>query len=137
MTYTLEQTEEMVSALRALPAMDGSKRRLNKQAVVKHMAREIAALQARGYTIEQVIESLHGVGFEISTPTLKSYLQRVKKRNGKDAPKPKRQTRLVSVVATPTPVRQAPTPAVTDPKADGAVKRGGKDAFLVKDKDSY
>ena len=76
MTYTLEQTEEMVNALRALPAMDGSKRRLNKQAVVKHMAREIAALQARGYTIEQVVESLNGVGFEITTPTLKSYLQR-------------------------------------------------------------
>ena len=135
MTYTLEQTETMVNALRALPAMDGSKRRLNKQAVVKHMAREIAALQARGYTIEQVVESLHGVGLEITTPTLKSYLQRVKKRNGKDAPK--RWRRLVSVVATPTPVRQAPTPAVTDPKADGMVKRGGKDAFLVKDKDSY
>ena len=135
MTYTLEQTETMVNALRALPAIDGSKRRLNKQAVVKHMAREIAALQARGYTIEQVVESLHGVGLEITTPTLKSYLQRVKKRNGKDAPK--KQGRLVSVVATPTPVRQTPTPAVTEPKADGAVKRGGKDAFLVKDKDSY
>ena len=135
MTYTLEQTEEMVSALRALPAMDGSKRRLNKQAVVKHMAREIADLQARGYTIEQVVESLNGVGFEISTPTLKSYLQRVKKRNGKDSPS--RRGRLASVVATPTPVRQAPTPAVTDPKADGNVKRGGKDAFLVKDKDTY
>jgi hypothetical protein len=135
MTYTLEQTEEMVSALRALPAMDSSKRRLNKQAVVKHMARELAALQARGYTIEQVVESLHGVGFQISTPTLKSYLQRVKKRNGKDAPK--RQRRLVSAIATRTPERQAPTPAVTEPKADGTVKRGGKDAFLVKDKDNY
>jgi len=75
MTYTLEQTEEMVSALRALPAMDSSKRRLNKQAVVRQMAREIAGLQARGYTIEQVVECLHGIGFEISTPTLKSYLQ--------------------------------------------------------------
>src|ERR1035438_4287922 len=105
MTYTLEQTEEMVSALRALPAMDGSKRRLNKQAVVKHMARDIAALQARGYTIEQVVESLNGVGFEITTPTLKSYLQRVKKRNGQDAPK--RQRRLVSAIATRTPERQA------------------------------
>jgi hypothetical protein len=135
MTYTLEQTEEMLSALRALPPMNSSTRRLTKQAVVKHMAREIAALQARGYTIEQVVESLHGVGLEITTPTLKSYLQRVKKRNGKGAAK--RQGRLVSVVATPTPARQAPTPAVTEPKADGAVKRGGKDAFLVKDKDSY
>jgi hypothetical protein len=137
MTYTLEQTETMVNALRALPAMDGSKRRLNKQAVVKHMAREIAALQARGYTIEQVVESLNGVGFEISSPTLKSYLQRVKKRNGKAPQKPKRQARPVSVVAAPTPERQVPTPAVPEPKADGTVKRGGKDAFLVKDKDSY
>jgi hypothetical protein len=137
MTYTLEQTEEMLSALRALPAMDGSKRRLNKQAVVKHMAREIAALQTRGYTIEQVVESLHGVGLEITTPTLKSYLQRVKRRNGKGAPTPKRPGRLVSVVAPPPPVRQAPTTATTESKADGPLKRGGKDAFLVKDKDSY
>jgi hypothetical protein len=43
----------------------------------------------------------------------------------------------VSVVAAPTPERQVPTPAVPEPKADGTVKRGGKDAFLVKDKDSY
>ena len=48
----------MVSALRALPAMDSSKRRLTKQAVVKRLAREIAALQTRGYTIEQIVECL-------------------------------------------------------------------------------
>jgi hypothetical protein len=124
MTYTLEQTEEMVSALRALPAMDSSKRRLTKQAVVKHLARELAALQARGYTMEQIAECLRGIGFEISTPTLKSYLQRVKNRRGKDAPK--RQSR-----------REPPSAAATEPKADGAAKRSGKDAFLVKDKDSY
>lgn len=135
MTYTLEQTEEMVSALRALPAMDSSKRRLNKQAVVRQMARDIAGLQARGYTIEQVVECLHGIGFEISTPTLKSYLQRVKNRRGKDAPK--RRGRDVSAAAPPTREREAPPPAVTEPKADGAAKRSGKDAFLVKDKDSY
>jgi hypothetical protein len=127
MTYTLEQTEEMVSALRALPVMDSSKRRLTKQAVVKRLAREIAALQARGYTIEQITECLRGIGFEISTPTLKSYLQRVKNRRGKDAPR--RRDHDVSAAAPP--------PAVTEPKADGTAKRSGKDAFLVKDKDSY
>jgi hypothetical protein len=135
MTYTLEQTEEMVSALRALPAMDSSQRRLTKQAVVKRLAREIAALQARGYTIEQIVECLRGIGFEISTPTLKSYLQRAKNRRGKDAPK--RQSRRVSAAAPPTREREPPSAAATEPKADGAAKRSAKDAFLVKDKDSY
>jgi hypothetical protein len=67
MAYTLEQSDLMASALRGLPPMDGSKRKLTKQAVVRRLAREIAALQARGYTIEQVVESLHGVGLDITT----------------------------------------------------------------------
>ena len=45
---------------------------------MKHLVAEIAALQQRGYTIEQVVESLQGVGLTITTPTLKSYLQRAK-----------------------------------------------------------
>ena len=143
MTYTLEETERMVSALRALPTMDRSKRRLTKQAVVKQMAREIASLQARGYTIEQVVESLHGVGFEITTPTLKSYLQRNKKRNDKKAAR--RQRPSSSPVTAPSRERPAPppaviepkAPAVTEPKPDAEVKRTGKGAFLVEDKDSY
>jgi hypothetical protein len=143
MTYTLEETEKMLSALRALPPMDSSKRRLTKQAVVKQMAREIASLQARGYTIEQVVESLHGVGFEITTPTLKSYLQRIKKRSGKKTARGQRPS--APPVAAPSRERPAPppvvtepkAPGVTEPKADAAVKRTGKDAFLVKDKDSY
>jgi hypothetical protein len=135
MTYTVEQTEGMVSALRALPAVDSSKRRLTKQDVVKRLARELAAVQARGYTMEQIAECLRGIGFEISTPTLKSYLQRVKKRSGKDAPK--RRVRHVSAVTPPTHEREPSPPAATEPKANGAATRTGKDAFLVKDKDSY
>jgi hypothetical protein len=143
MTYTLEETERMVLALRALPPMDSSKRRLTKQAAIQQMASEIRALQARGYTIEQVVESLHGVGFEITTPTLKSYLQRTKKRSGKEAPRRRRP----SGPPVAAPSRERPTappvvtgpkaPAVTEPKADATVKRTGKDAFLVTDKDSY
>jgi hypothetical protein len=135
MTHTLAQTEEMMRALRALPAMDSSKRRLTKQAVVTLLARELASLQARGYTMEQIAECLRGMGFEISTPTLKSYLQRVKQQNGKDAPK--RRGRHLSRATPPTREREVAPPAATEPKADGAAKRTGKDAFLVKDKDSY
>ena len=85
MSYTFEKAEEMARALRTLPAIDQSKRRLSKQALVKHLVAEIAALQKRGYTIEQVVESLHGVGFTITTPTLKSYLQRAKAKPVKNA----------------------------------------------------
>src|SRR5437763_15152681 len=94
MAYTLEDAERMASDLSALPAMDSSKRSLTKQAVIKHLAREIASLQQRGYSIEQVVDSLKGVGLDISTPTLKSYLHRSKKRPGKDRPRKSARTEL-------------------------------------------
>jgi hypothetical protein len=143
MTYTLEETERMGTALRALPPIDVSQRRLTKQAVVKKLEREIVSLQARGYTIEQIVESLHGVGFDITTPTLKSYLQRNKKRKSKRAPR--RQPPVAPPVAapsrerptTPAGVTKSKAPPVTEPKADAAVKRTGKDAFLAKDRETY
>ena len=98
MEYTLEKANQVLAALRALPAMDDSKRKLDKQGMVKHLADEIGALQKRGYTIEQVVESLTTVGLDITTPTLKSYLQRIKKKTGKTPKKPLRPV----AVAVPT-----------------------------------
>ncbi len=135
MSYTLGKAEEMARALRTLPAMDEAKRRLSKQAVVKHLVAEIAALQQRGYTIEQVVESLQGVGLTITTPTLKSYLQRAKAKPVKSA------TRKPTGSSTATPggsrQRQSESPSANPPKAEAAAERSGKQAFLVKDKDSY
>ena len=73
----------MAAGLRALPAMDPSRRRTNKQGAVRYLAKEIAAVQARGYTVEEIVESLHGLGLDITTPTLKSYLQRAKNHASK------------------------------------------------------
>ena len=42
------------------------------------LSKEIAALQKRGYTLDQISETLRGEGLSIATPTLKSYLQRAK-----------------------------------------------------------
>lgn len=135
MSYTLEKAEEMARALRTLPAIDESKRRLSKQAVVKHLVAEIAALQKRGYTIEQVVESLQGVGFTITTPTLKSYLQRAKAKPVKNA----QRKHNGDVMAPPggPGQRQPETAVVNPPKAEAAAERSGKQAFLLKDKDSY
>src|SRR5580704_9437913 len=143
MSYTFEKAEEMARALRTLPAMDESKRRLSKQAVVKHLVAEIAALQKRGYTIEQVVESLQGVGFTITTPTLKSYLQRARAKPVKNAQR--KHTGGLTAPPSGSPQRQPESlivnppraEAANPPKAEAATERSGKQAFLLKDKDSY
>jgi hypothetical protein len=135
MGHTLEDAERIAQSLRALPAMDSSKRTLTKQAMIKRLAREIASLQQRGYSIEQVADSLRGNGLDISTPTLKSYLHRSKRKQGQhSARKPARAE------APKVPVRPAASPAapaVAEARPDGAALRNGKNAFLVNDKDSY
>ncbi|AFY97243.1 hypothetical protein [Chamaesiphon minutus] len=81
MGYKLEQVEAIASKLRALPAIEPPPKDLTKQEVVKMLAKEIKSLQKRGYTLEQIASSLKGEGLDISTPTLKSYLQKVKTPN--------------------------------------------------------
>jgi hypothetical protein len=134
MRYTLEKAEDLIRMLRALPPLEASKQKLTKQAVVKHLAAEITALKQRGYALEQIVESLRGGAFEISTPTLKSYLQRTKRKPARTTPRRKE-------AAAQTPGRtqeiQAPSAPMTDSKPDGGTARSGKQAFLVKDKDSY
>src|SRR5688572_3175589 len=113
MEYTLEMAEQMAEKLRALPAIDESRRRLNKQKVINHLAAEILGLQQRGYTLEQVADSLRGVGLDITTPTLKSYLQRTKK----DAKGARRTQRSRSRQSSPPAAPKVP-PAAPAPTRD-------------------
>ncbi len=111
--YTVEAVDKMGGRLRALPAIEDSRRTLNKHGAVRRLAAEIRALQERGYTIEQVAESLCGVGLEITTPTLKSYLQRMKKENGKAI---RKKAKVSASPADPPPPPEAPA-AVPGPRA--------------------
>lgn len=159
-TYGPADLERMAAGLRALPVMDASKRRTNKQGAVRYLAEEIAAVQARGYTVEEIVESLRGLGLDITTPTLKSYLQRAKNPSAKRSKARRssvgsaKKAESPSVVKAETLPKSGPTstaggaltkrtPATA--KAEGAAPptpdptplRGGKDAFLITDKDSY
>jgi intein-encoded DNA endonuclease-like protein len=78
MGYTAAQVKEIAVKLRAMPVVEPPPKDLTKQEVVKMLAKEIKSLQNKGYTLEQISTSLKGEGLDISTPTLKSYLQRVK-----------------------------------------------------------
>ena len=78
MGYTVAQVNEIASKLRALPKIESPPKDLTKSDVVKMLAKEIKSLQKRGYTLEQISSSLKGEGLDISTPTLKSYMQKHK-----------------------------------------------------------
>ncbi|WP_236873619.1 protein mobC [Burkholderia sp. PAMC 26561] len=49
---------------------------MSKQDAVKLLSKEIVAMQKRGYTLLQISEALRGEGLSLSTPTLRSYLQK-------------------------------------------------------------
>jgi hypothetical protein len=85
MEYTIEQTDQVGAGLLALPPLDASKRKLDKQAAVRRIKDQIATVQQRGYTLEQIAENMTALGIQITTPTLKSYLQRAKKASGRGA----------------------------------------------------
>jgi hypothetical protein len=158
MDYTLEAARRLAEDLRAIPAKDPSARRLDKQGMVRELAQDLIALQQRGYTIEEVAESLRGRGLDITTPTLKNYLQRAKgagRKSGK-ARRPTgpprsgaetgQATRAASVprVAERAPHEPGPVPPSASAKAETPTVpapepelRGGKSAFLIKDKESY
>jgi hypothetical protein len=153
--YTVESANWLIAELRAIPAKDPAKRKLDKQRMVSLLADELIALQRRGYTIEEVAESLRGRGLAITTPTLKNYLQRAKSKTDKrpksgvrTAPSrsgsgtPKAAKREVSsappaTTQTASAAKQAPTPQEKGAAQEDTALRSGKGAFLVKDKDSY
>jgi hypothetical protein len=85
MEYTIEQIDQVGARLLALPPLDASKRKLDKQAAVRRIKDQIATAQERGYTLEQIAQNMTTLGIQITTPTLKSYLQRAKKTGGRGA----------------------------------------------------
>ena len=154
--YTVESANWLIAELRAIPAKDPAKRKLDKQRMVSLLAGELVALQQRGYTIEEVAESLRGRGLAITTPTLKNYLQRAKSKSEKRAksgartassrsesgtPKAAKREASNAPVPTTTPAQPVANQAASTPEAgsaaEGTALRSGKGAFLVKDKDSY
>jgi methionine synthase II (cobalamin-independent) len=96
--YTNEQLEAIASKLREMPPIEKKKRRHSKQEAVRILSKEIAALQKRGYTLDQISETLRGEGMDIATNTLKSYLQRAKSAKKK---KQAKKTRAQAPKDTP------------------------------------
>ena len=78
-SYTTEQLETISSKLGELPAVEKRKRQHNKKEAIRLLARDIASLRRRGYTLGQIAEILTREGLEITERTLRNYLQQLKR----------------------------------------------------------
>jgi hypothetical protein len=75
-TLNIETVEQIRARMKELPPVENKKRQVSKQEAVKLLAKDIKAMQSRGYTLEQVSEQLKEFGVLLATPTLRSYLKR-------------------------------------------------------------
>jgi hypothetical protein len=139
MTYTLEDGLRLRALLRAAPDKDPNQRRMDKQAIVKFVVEDIAAIQARGYTLEEIAELLATGNFEVTLPTLKSYLQRTRKTRAKGAAKAPRPSspptaRERARAAKPDPTKAAPSPSRAE-NGDGvpSAPKGTQSEFTTTD----
>ena len=107
--YKAEQLESIAAKLRAMPPAEKKPKEHTKQEAIKILAREIKAMQGRGYSLDTISETLRGEGIAITTPTLKSYLQRTKPvKKNKAATTPTKEKRKETPLApkgkfVPTP----------------------------------
>jgi hypothetical protein len=130
MPLTRADIESFAEMLRSMPPPPPAAVNVTKQEAVKLLAGEIASVQRRGYTLAQIADALKGVGLDLTTPTLKNYLGRAKVR------KPRREPSRKPPSPLPTARESTRKEAAPGAPRDTPAK-SGKDAFLVKDKDSY
>jgi hypothetical protein len=130
MPLTREIIDNCAELLRSMPRAPAATVNVTKQEAVKELAKEIASVQERGYTLEQIANALRGVGLDLTTPTLKNYLGRVRAgKSRRERPRKPASARSMTRESTRTePAPAAPTEAPV---------KSGKEAFLVKDMDSY
>ena len=118
MGYTTEQIESIAAKLRDMPAVEPKKQEHSKQEAVRIIFKEIGLLQKRGYTLDQISETLRGEGLDIATPTLKSYLQRAKPAKKKPALKAREQKHTPPSAAAPVDTPTETSKATFTPKPD-------------------
>lgn len=127
MTIKIETIEAARKKLKELPEIEKEKLSVSKQESIRKLKQEILAAQKRGYTLLQIAEILTGADIQITTPTLKSYLQRSNPTKAKTQSKVAKQPLAVATDKPVTAIDEKATKAIeskaTEPeKNDGFAK---------------
>jgi hypothetical protein len=125
------QIAAIIEKARKAPRAPASEADVSKQEAVRLLRGAIAEYRRKGYTLEQIAESFRGEGLDLTTPTLKSYLSRVNASK-----RPRREAFRNGTAATKVPPVSMEKETARSAKKEAPAK-SGKDAFLVRDKDSY
>lgn len=78
MAIQIDTIEALRAKMKEAPVVAKEKRSVSKQGAIRELKRDIEAMQKRGYTLDNIAQFLTDGGMQITTPTLKSYLQRTK-----------------------------------------------------------
>ena len=120
-SFTVEQVGAAKAQLSALPERPQKPKPLNLAQSIREMKSEIQAALKRGYTLEDIAQSLKDNQFEVGVPTLRAYLYR-KNRAAATAVNKRGTRRKPAAARAPdtatTPERKAASAAVTMPAAE-------------------
>src|SRR5258708_6637388 len=107
MPLTRAQVALIAEKARRMPPAPPAEANVTKQEAVRLLAREIAGLQRKGYSLDQIVASFRGDGLDLSTPTMKSYLSRVKASRHRRRGAPK-QAPVRTKASAPLTERETP-----------------------------
>jgi hypothetical protein len=126
MRYAADKAESIAAKLRALPPKQ-KEHDLNRRDMVNVLAKELHELQKRGYTLEEIGETLRGEGFDIATPTLRTYLH-------SNPHSKKRRQKAQTTPGETQKAKPAPKVEATAPRTEGkkAEEGAGKGRFTVR-----
>jgi len=89
-TVEPQRIEAAKTRLRQLPEKPRTPRAVPLSQAIREIKAEVQAALKRGYTFDEIAQSLKEDGIDIGTPTLKSYVYRgTKRRTNGTKPKPK------------------------------------------------
>lgn len=125
MAIKLETIETLRAKIKDAPEVSKEKRNVSKQEAIRELKRDIESMQKRGYTIDDIAKFFTEAGLQITTPTLKSYLQRIKTVQVKT---PKPEVKKPEVFADAKKATTAPAKA----QETKAVKPADKGGFEVR-----
>jgi hypothetical protein len=86
MGYVAARIEELKSHLASLPPVDPTTREITKLEAIRRLTSEIAALQKKGYRIDEVAQFITERGVAITGATLKQYLYRLRTKRARRRP---------------------------------------------------
>jgi len=127
MTIKVETIEAVREKMKGAPEVAKAKRTVSKQESIKELKREIEAMQKKGYTLDDIAKFMTEGGIQITTPTLKSYLQRSKPAKAKTQSKETKQPSVVASAKTEPAAKSIVEKATDSEKNSGFVRPDSDD----------